>query len=103
MEEVKHEMTRLQVATFDAKELFMLIDFNDNGNVSVDEFIDGLLRIEPGPASKKEVMGLQYDLHRMWNMLGSGQERLQANIEQGLEERLDAVEKNLQKMLHSAL
>merc|ERR1719215_915852 len=47
MEEVKFEMTRLQMATFEVKELFMLIDFNDNGTVSVDEFIEGLLRVAP--------------------------------------------------------
>jgi len=101
MEEVKFEMTRLQMTTFDVKELFMLIDFNDNGTVSVDEFIEGLLRVAPGPATRKELMGIQYDLHRMWNMLGAGQERLQVNVEEGMEERLRVVERSLQRSVAS--
>lgn len=97
MEEVKLEMTRLQMAAFDIKELFMLIDFNDNGTVSVDEFIEGLLRVAPGPASKKELMGVQYDLHRMWNMLGAGQEKLLANLEECIESNTKMLDQSSQK------
>eukprot|EP00931_Biecheleriopsis_adriatica_P046519 TRINITY_DN26727_c0_g1_i1.p1 TRINITY_DN26727_c0_g1~~TRINITY_DN26727_c0_g1_i1.p1 ORF type:complete len:855 (+),score=186.02 TRINITY_DN26727_c0_g1_i1:39-2567(+) len=95
-EDVRSELGRLQIASLDIKELFTLIDFNDNGVVSVDEFIEGLLRMTPGSASKKELLGVQYDMHKMWNMLGSGQERIMACLGEELAGRIAALERQME-------
>eukprot|EP00933_Yihiella_yeosuensis_P044857 TRINITY_DN40133_c0_g1_i1.p1 TRINITY_DN40133_c0_g1~~TRINITY_DN40133_c0_g1_i1.p1 ORF type:complete len:866 (-),score=130.12 TRINITY_DN40133_c0_g1_i1:170-2767(-) len=91
-EDVRLELSRLEIASFDVKELFTLIDWNDNGVVSVDEFIEGLLRITPGPAQRKELLGVQYDIHKMWNMLASGQEKLMDFLREELHCRMQKVE-----------
>lgn len=88
-DEVQNELSLLQIAALDVRELFALLDFNENGSVAVDEFIDGLLRMVPTPASKKELLGMEYDMHKMWNMLGSGQERIMASLDE-LHERLSS-------------
>lgn len=103
VDEVRNELSRLQIASMDVQELFMLIDFNDNGTVSVDEFIEGLMRFGPGPASKKELLGLQYDMHKMWNMLGSGQERMMSCLGDELSERLSMLERHLESELAQQL
>ena len=41
----------------------------NRGALSQEEFIDGLMRMTPAPASKRELLEVQHDLHRMW-MLG---------------------------------
>jgi len=77
---VKDELGKLQIANSDLNELFKLIDFTGAGALSQEEFIDGLMRMTPAPASKRELLEVQHDLHRMWNMLSVGQERLQEQL-----------------------
>ncbi|CAL1160706.1 unnamed protein product [Cladocopium goreaui] len=77
---VKDELGKLQIANSDLNELFKLIDFTGAGALSQAEFIDGLMRMTPAPASKRELLEVQHDLHRMWNMLSVGQERLQEQL-----------------------
>lgn len=57
-----------------------MIDFTGAGALSQEEFIDGLLRMSSAPASKRELLEVQHDLHRMWNMLSVGQERLREQL-----------------------
>ncbi|CAK9116322.1 unnamed protein product [Durusdinium trenchii] len=77
---VEDELGKLQIASSDLNELFKLIDFTGAGALSEEEFIDGLMRMSPSPASKRELLEVQHDLHRMWNMLSVGQERLREQL-----------------------
>lgn len=87
-ENVRNELCYfLQTASFDVKELFHLLNFSGNGLVSVEEFISGLLTIAPGSGHQKEVLGLQHDMHQMWNMLAAGQERVMREMASCLEEQ----------------
>jgi len=99
--DVQNEMSRLQLCSFDIKELFFLVDREDSGKVSVHEFIEGLLRMTPGEVSKKELLGVQYDLHKMWNMLASGQEQamekmlsMESTLKADVDKGLNAVERS---------
>ena len=40
----------------------------NQGALSQAEFIDGLMRMTPAPASKRELLEVQHDLHRMWTL-----------------------------------
>ena len=69
-----------RITNSDLQELFKLIDFTGAGALSEEEFIDGLLRMSSAPASKRELLEVQHDLHRMWNMLSVGQEQLREQL-----------------------
>eukprot|EP00913_Durusdinium_trenchii_P035102 g32836.t1 len=53
---VEDELGKLQIASSDLNELFKLIDFTGAGALSEEEFIDGLMRMSPSPASKRELL-----------------------------------------------
>ncbi|CAJ1391917.1 unnamed protein product [Effrenium voratum] len=78
--EVKEELRKLQIAEVDVDgcidELFALINFTNSRGIQVEEFIDGLLRMSSAPASKRELLEVQCDIHKAWNMLGAGQDDL---------------------------
>eukprot|EP00929_Paragymnodinium_shiwhaense_P021316 TRINITY_DN13935_c0_g1_i1.p1 TRINITY_DN13935_c0_g1~~TRINITY_DN13935_c0_g1_i1.p1 ORF type:complete len:834 (-),score=174.41 TRINITY_DN13935_c0_g1_i1:709-3210(-) len=75
---VRKEFARLglEITSDDVLEIFHLFDYDDSGTVSLTEFIDGALVLRLGHSTARQVLGLQHDLHKMWNFLGNEQDVL---------------------------
>ena len=63
----------VDIPDYEATDLFHLMDVNRNGSVSIEEFIEGCLRVK-GEAKAKHLLAMQYDMHRIWRALQSTQE-----------------------------
>jgi len=61
--EVTKQFQELGIAKHDINTLFECLDVDGNGELSVAEFIEGCLRMH-GPASSKDLLRIQYDVHR---------------------------------------
>lgn len=61
--EVTKQFQELGIAKHDIDTLFQCLDVDGNGELSIAEFIEGCLRMQ-GPASSKDLLRIQYDVHR---------------------------------------
>merc|ERR1719161_1559644 len=55
----------LEIPFHEAEVMFALLDLDGSGSVSVDEFVEGALRIG-GAAKGKHLLAVQYDMNKMW-------------------------------------
>lgn len=69
-ENVIKQFNQLEIAQYEAVDLFDLLDTDHNGSISVSEFIEGALRVR-GTAKAKHLLAVQYDLQKCWNDLDS--------------------------------
>jgi hypothetical protein len=65
---VVRQLQNLQIAVYEAEELFFLMDTEKHGAINVDLFIEGCLRIR-GAARAKHLLGVQYDVQKVWSKL----------------------------------
>jgi len=66
--EIKGQLRKLEISMLDIEELFKLLDLEGNGEINVAEFVSGAAR-SIGPASARQLLGIQYDLQRSWGQL----------------------------------
>jgi voltage-gated sodium channel len=66
--EVKFKLTQVEIPPYEAEDLFMLLDVDQNGTVSCDEFMEGCMRVN-GDAKAKHLLALQYDVQRVHKSL----------------------------------
>merc|ERR1719271_1444607 len=64
-EEVVQHLTNVDIPRYEAEDLFLLLDVDRNGFVSIEEFVEGCMRVK-GEAKAKHLLALQYDVHRVW-------------------------------------
>lgn len=67
-EEIRRELLKLEVGILDIDEIFAMLDLTGSGSINAAEFVDGLMRAV-GPASAKHLLGLHFDLFKMWQHL----------------------------------
>jgi Ca2+-binding EF-hand superfamily protein len=58
-------LTTVDIPRYEAEDLFLLLDVDRNGFVSIEEFVEGCMRVK-GEAKAKHLLALQYDVHRVW-------------------------------------
>ncbi|CAE7395774.1 Catsper1 [Symbiodinium natans] len=98
----KEELRKLQISEMDVEKLFGIIDVSDCGKVAAARFVHGLMRMLPGPPERRELLELEYDMHRMWNMLASGQDQMQETLSQ-LSEELGGLREEIRDKLSADL
>ncbi|CAE7585935.1 Catsper1 [Symbiodinium sp. CCMP2592] len=98
----KEELKKLQISQMDVEKLFGIIDVSDCGKVASARFVHGLMRMLPGPPERRELLEMEYDMHRMWNMLASGQDQMQESLSHIFEE-LSTLREELGNKLRSDL
>jgi len=75
---VKRELARLDMGAWDAEELFVLLDYDQSGTLSADEFTRVCMEAF-GPATAKQVLELQFRWYSMWsNIYTQSESTLQA-------------------------
>jgi len=81
---VCRQLDDLQIARYEAEELFVLMDTSKRGYINIDNFIEGCLRIR-GVARAKHLLGVQYDVQKVWSKLSlqldEAEDRLTSEIE----------------------
>merc|ERR1719473_1671586 len=88
--EVQGHLSNLNVSQNEAESLFEVLDVDESQTISIDEFIEGIVRSQ-GNLTPKHLMTLQYDLHKL--MRSSN-----LNLEDALDEvyeRIEVVDRNL--------
>lgn len=89
--EVEQRLGEVDIPHYEAQDLFHLMDVNRNGSVSIEEFIEGCMRVN-GEARSKHLVAMQYDVHRIWGSLSEQMENTDI--------RVDARCKNLYDVIH---
>merc|ERR1719487_778432 len=56
----------LEIAVYEAEDLFEVLDITYSGQIAVNEFVEGCLRVK-GDAKAKHPLTVQYDLQKFWN------------------------------------
>ena len=62
-ESVVKKCHQMDIAVIDADDMFSVLDVNGNGTLSLEEFLEGMLRIK-GSAKSRHLLNVQNDLHR---------------------------------------
>jgi len=62
------QFQELGIAKHDIDSLFLCLDVDGKGELTVAEFVEGCLRMH-GPANSKDLLRIQYDVHRTWKAL----------------------------------
>merc|ERR1739848_936979 len=62
---VGRQLGTLGLAQHEAEEVFTLMDINKKGSISIDNFIEGCLRVR-GQARAKHLLGVQFDVQKAW-------------------------------------
>eukprot|EP00416_Gambierdiscus_australes_P024312 CAMPEP_0171079590 /NCGR_PEP_ID=MMETSP0766_2-20121228/15349_1 /TAXON_ID=439317 /ORGANISM="Gambierdiscus australes, Strain CAWD 149" /LENGTH=290 /DNA_ID=CAMNT_0011536789 /DNA_START=69 /DNA_END=941 /DNA_ORIENTATION=+ len=66
--EVRAFLASLELDVWHAQEVFKLIDANDNGFISIDEFVVGIMRLK-GQAKRTDVHSLMFEISRVLKKL----------------------------------
>lgn len=88
---VVRQLQDLQIATHEAEELFVLMDTSKRGCIDIDHFIEGCLRIR-GVARAKHLLGVQYDVQKVWSKLSEQIDECEDRLMEVLECIMEEVE-----------
>lgn len=64
-EAVVQQFQQLDIAQYEAVDLFDLLDIDHDNSITVAEFVEGCLRVR-GDAKAKHLLSMQYDLQKCW-------------------------------------
>jgi len=98
---VQRLLNNIDIEIHDAEELFEMMDVNKNGHISLDEFVDGCLRMK-GQATSKNLMMVQVDLQRQMRQQGEHLTRLCERQDNRLQ-RLEAAVEHLTRLVEPAV
>jgi len=100
---VVKQLANLQIAVYEAEELFILMDTAKRGNINIDHFIEGCLRIR-GAARAKHLLAVQYDVQKVWSKLSlqmdEAEDRLIMGMQRACEVTTQEILENLQDSMN---
>lgn len=76
---VVKQLQDLQIATYEAEDLFILMDTQKRGAINIHNFIEGCLRIR-GLARAKHLLGVQFDVQKVWSKLSDQLDEVEDHI-----------------------
>jgi len=88
---VIRQLHDLQIAQYEAEELFVLMDTSKRGYINIDHFIEGCLRIR-GVARAKHLLGVQYDVQKVWSKLSLQLDEVEDRLTNEIERTADLVQ-----------
>lgn len=94
-EGVIQQFAKMEIAHYEALELFELLDIDRDGSITVSEFVEGVLRVR-GSAKAKHLLAVQYDLQKFWNDMCGVLDELLDNLtdeEERLKDKRDALKR----------
>lgn len=100
-EAMQAELKRFGIGVYDAESLFVLLDYDCKGSLKAEEFVDGCLKAR-GPATAKQVLGLQTNANTMWSNAHSLGVCSHMKIS-SFEERLQNIEETLERLLKESV
>jgi hypothetical protein len=94
--EVERKLKLIDLPVSDAEELFNVLDGDGSGELSVEEFIGGCIRLK-GPARSKDLLAVQICIESLSEKLETIEEVLDDS-----EKSMDVIEQKVLHILHAA-
>jgi len=89
------QLQNLQIATYDAEELFVLMDTAKRGVINVDRFIQGCLRVH-GAARAKHLLGVQFDVQKVWWKLSDQMDEMEDRLSDKMRQTMEDMSLEMQ-------